>query len=552
MNAAIAAIKKVRGNIAARRALLPSHNVDPTNEPGASGYTIRGPEITSRTVTFHADFSNIVLPNRLPAGFKSIEGRALLNQPPVGRITNDHGFVGSSATVNHWYFNTLYGIAIVHRSGVVQVTSSGQIAKVLEKLNKVLPGVRNARNIKMSKIDGRIFVNRYLNLDAIAPKFSREIPTSTATVMYEPELGNRLQVVWKKPSMTLIMFRSGQVQIFGSHKPKDAVDVFKSIVRRLGERTMFLYSREEGGFAVKPARANTKEEKLNRMKASKLNVRHPSVPSFNFVPPPGQYVRPGPNLKPRLYNIKSNMSLVTAKIVKAYEAAGVNMPQYVSNIVMNNPPLMLSAPGAKRAPSWNSRMNGFYVRPGPAKQPHFYKIPKNLKAGFKTAKKAYNEAGVTMPSHVKNIFGVTNNSPSNEGSPLRGTHVVNGNKVNGRQYSRLTVAQLVGIARNLGDAGASNSMSKKTLFDRIKGRAPAKSASPPRAPNVTVNGRVYIFSNDPLNQRIIRNGRKRVFGTLPKAEREAIARAYLGNNYSSIPVKNWYNSMRAKKMFPTA
>jgi len=48
----------------------------------------------------------------------------------------------------------------------------------------------------------------------------------------------------------------------------------------------------------------------------------------------------------------------------------------------------------------------------------------------------------------------------------------------------------------------------------------------------------------------VRNGRKRLFSTLPKAEREAVARAYLGNNYSSVSAKNWYNTMRAKKMFP--
>ena len=48
----------------------------------------------------------------------------------------------------------------------------------------------------------------------------------------------------------------------------------------------------------------------------------------------------------------------------------------------------------------------------------------------------------------------------------------------------------------------------------------------------------------------MRNGRKRVFSTLPKAEREAIARAYLGNNAAAgVQAKNWYNTMRAKKKY---
>jgi hypothetical protein len=291
----------------------------------------------------------------------------------------------------------------------------------------------------------------------------------------------------------------------------------------------------------------SKNEKLAKLRKNKTNARHPLVPGYNHVPNAGQYVRPGPNLKPRLYNIKSNMSLVTAKITKAYEKAGVNMPQYVANMVLANPPFMMGAPGAKRAKNWNNTLKNHYVRPGPGKQPHFYKIPKNLKEGFKTAKKAYNEAGMNVPQRVKNIFGVTGSPAS--GSPGRANHVVNGNKVNGRQYTRLTTAQLVAIARNLGNAGASNRMSKASIFERIKGLAPTKSPSPVRSPNVTINGRVYVFSNDPLNQRIVRNGRKRVFSTLPKSERESIAQAYLGNAYRNIPAKNWYNSMRAKKKF---
>jgi hypothetical protein len=95
-------------------------------------------------------------------------------------------------------------------------------------------------------------------------------------------------------------------------------------------------------------------------------------------------------------------------------------------------------------------------------------------------------------------------------------------------------------------------MTKAVLIERIKSRATVKSASPVRAANVTVNGRTYTFSNDPLNQRIVRNGKKRVFSTLPKEEREAIARAYLGNNYTTVKAKNWYNTMRGKKMYPNA
>ena len=169
-----------------------------------------------------------------------------------------------------------------------------------------------------------------------------------------------------------------------------------------------------------------------------------------------------------------------------------------------------------------------------------------------TARKRYSEAGVNMPEHVRrNIFGRNNNGSPNMGGGSN-THSVQNNKVNGKSYKKLTTAQLVAVARNVGNAGATNKMTKAVLFERIKSRVTVKSASPVRAANVTVNGRTYTFSNDPLNQRIVRGGKKRVFSTLPKEEREAVARAYLGNNYATIKAKNWYNTMRGKKMFPNA
>jgi hypothetical protein len=245
------------------------------------------------------------------------------------------------------------------------------------------------------------------------------------------------------------------------------------------------------------------------------------------------------------------MSLSATKIAKAYEKAGINMPQYVKNMLGSAFVFYGASKGADRAANWNAKKNGHYVAPGPGKQPYFYKVPKDLKAGYATARKRYNEAGVNMPLHVRrNIFGRNNNGSPNAGGNVN--HTVQNNKVNGKSYKKLTAAQLVAVARNLGNAGANATMTKAVLFERIKSRATVKSASPVRAANVTVNGRVYTFTNDPLNQRIIRNGRKRVFSTLDKAEREAIARAYLGNNYATVKAKNWYNTMRGKKMYPSA
>jgi TATA-box binding protein (TBP) (component of TFIID and TFIIIB) len=541
-SSAVNKIKRVMANVRRRR-----ETTKIAYENSRGKYALSEPTITSRTLSITYPFSRFAVPDKLPRGFISMDGRRTLSSLPVVRITKTHGIVGDLSGVNHWYIKTTNGSAIVHRTGTTQITAKS-VGRVAQQLERVYPGISNANVMRVTKFDARMSIGRYLILEQIATTF----PSLTS---YEPELFNRAEVTWPSPSMKLLFYGNGQVQIFGAARPASAVDVVRQIVDRVTPERLFkvLHTTNIAGRPVTEVgfaghKGESRNEKLARLRRNKLNHRHPLVSGYNHVPNAGKYVRPGPNGKPRLYNIKANMSLVTAKITKAYANAGVNMPQYVANMVLANPPFMMGAPGAKRAKNWNATLNGHYIRPGPGKQPHFYKIPKDLKAGFKTAKKAYNEAGMNVPQRVKNIFGVTGSPAS--GSPVRANHVVNGNKVNGRQYSRLTTAQLVAIARNLGNAGASNSMSKANIFERIKSKARVKTPSPNRSPNVTVNGRVYIFSNDPLNQRIMRNGRKRVFSTLPKAEREAIARAYLGNNAAAgVQAKNWYNTMRAKKKY---
>jgi len=543
---AIARIKNIMHRVRARR----DQGIAYMAPTGA--YALSEPVITARTLSIMYPFSRLSIPDKLPRGFVSMDGRRALSTLPIARLTKTHGFLGDISQVNHWYIKTTSGFAIIHRSGSIQITASS-VGRVAQQLETICPGVSDANVMKITKFDARMSIGRYLILENL----TRYFPSHLGSVFYEPELANRAEVKWKSPAMMLIFYRSGQVQIMGASKPKEAVNIVSRIIDAVTPQRLFsrFATTDFAGRPVIEVRAAprappSKNEKLAKLRKNKLNARHRLVSGYNYVPNAGQYVRPGPNLKPRLYNIKNNMGLVTAKINKAYRNAGVSMPQYVANMVLANPPFMMGAPGAKRAKNWNNTLNGHYIRPGPGKQPHFYKIPKDLKAGFQTAKKAYNDAGMNVPQRVKNIFGVTGGQAS--GSPGRANHVVSGNKVNGRQYSRLTVDQLVAIARNLGNAGASNRMSKASIFERIKGRATVKSASPVRAANVTVNGRTYTFSNDPLNQRIIRNGRKRVFSTLDKAEREAIARAYLGNNYTTVKAKDWYNAMRGKKLYPNA
>ena len=520
-------------------------------------------EITGRTVSFAIPFARFQVPAKLPAGFVSIDGRQLLNGPVVARITKT-GILGNLDDVKHWYVKTTAGFALIHAGGTVQITAPNTTGRVAAQLDRIMPGIlTSASHARVTKFDARLKVNRYINPERFAQAFAREISTNKGSISYEPELGvSRMTIRWKSPAMTLMVYMSGLIQVFGASKPADAQKVVAEIFNKtvahadIFKRESYLNiagRRVVGGFAG-GARMLTKNEKAAKAAANKLNVRHPPVAGYNHRPGPGQYVRPGPNGKPRLYNVKGNMSLSSTKIAKAYEKAGINMPQYVKNMLGGAFVFYGASKGAKRAKNFNDRLNGHYVAPGAGKQPYFYKVPKDLASGYATARKRYNEAGVNMPLHVRrNIFGRNNNGSPNAGAAGGNVnHTVQNNKVNGKSYKKLTAAQLVAVARNLGNAGANATMTKAVLFERIKSRATVKSASPVRAANITVNGRTYTFSNDPLNQRIIRNGRKRVFSTLPKEEREALARAYLGNNYATVKAKNWYNTMRGKKLYPNA
>jgi hypothetical protein len=245
------------------------------------------------------------------------------------------------------------------------------------------------------------------------------------------------------------------------------------------------------------------------------------------------------------------MSLVRQKTMRAYTNAAVNVPNHVAELFGGarggNVAPKKSPP--RRASNWNANRPGFYVRPGPGKQPYFYKIPTGKAAGKKTVLKAYENAGIRVPQHVKNIFGIAG-SPS----PTRvaGVYNVSANRINGKQYSRYTVAQLVRIARNMNIPGASENRTAAQIFAMIKNkRGPSPSPTSARGPNVTVNGRHYTFGQG-LNRHITRNGRARQFDTLTRAERLAIAKAFFQNNatyanFQTMKPKNWYNTLKAVK-----
>jgi TATA-box binding protein (TBP) (component of TFIID and TFIIIB) len=335
--------------------------------------------------------------------------------------------------------------------------------------------------------------------------------------MYVPEKKKRTKALrktlkslvlrFKKPKFTYTIFENGTVLFTGLKKSED-LEVPKEFFKQF--------------FAV-PGSSNavfgnvvTKRGETNR---ERLARRYPSAGTWNKLVnpiPSAYYIRPGPNNKPRLYpyafftqleqgpmilNSKANLKSVYTKVKKAFDKVGKPIPAHTLKVFRNAgyPLNNASAENKKkyantanrRAPSWNAEKPGFYVRPGPGKQPYWAAVPAGLAAGRKTVIKKYAEAGKNIPAAVRKIFSIGSNVVTATNGPKHNLSVNAGVlKINGREWTRLTQPELLAIARNLGIAGASNTTGKSNIAGMIQTKAKGKApvvipvmARPPPAPS---------------------------------------------------------------------
>lgn len=348
--------------------------------------------------------------------------------------------------------------------------------------------------------------------------------------MYVPEKKKRakaprktlksLVLKFKKPKFAYIIFENGTVLFTGIKNPDDlevpkeffkqffsvpgsANNVFKNLVTKKGE---------------------TNKERLAR--------RYPSAGTWNKLispVPTGYYIRPGSNNQPRLYpyayfkqltegpvvfNSAANLKSVYTKVKKAFERVKKPIPAHTLKVFreagypLNNVPAENKKKYAntanRRAPSWNAEKPGFYVRPGPGRQPYWARIPAGLASGRKTVISKYTEAGKNIPAAVRKIFSIGSNVVTATNGPK---HTLNVNagvlKINGREWTRLTQPELLAIARNLGIAAVSSNTGKRNIAaliqsKRNKGKAPAV-PSPPAPVRVAAPAPASVSSNSNNN-----------------------------------------------------
>ena len=442
------------------------------------------------------------------------------------------------------------------------------------------------------KIDGMLQVNRHLDLEGLASQL-RTLPEDIReSVKSVGPTGASIPAVvlkLKKPKWTYQFFENGTILFSGIKDPKD-VEVPKEFFTQMlspkyGVAPMFVFNFTKRAMLTKPRRKSNATGRLaERYKLAGTWERLRPAPE-------GYYIRPGTDGKPRLYPyilfasrgganysafgteiVRVNVPIrpldlkaVAPKVLEAFKKWGKPIPAATAK-VFSNAGHPLEEPegngtGAKpkeaalknrRAPSWNATKPGFYVRPGPGKQPYWFAIPAGLASGRKTVIKTYEAAGRNIPKAVREIFKISENVETAKESAEHTVKMgLNGVlRVNNRQATRLTKAELLAIARNLGIARASNKLNPGTLIALIQNKA-GVSNRPNRTFNVYTNGIYYTLLNNGRVARTTQEGiqTQREWATLGASERNRIAKAVLPAKYhaeyNGMNLANRFNTLRA-------
>ena len=550
------------------------------------GWKVSPSALTAKIVTFKLPTSFLSVFQSEPKGLTEVTGYKSAFKKPVIRWVPGQGWIGDATDVTK--------LIAKHRQQTIVFTEKYFDVMGLGNYEEALLAiVRNGWAPKLllhapptyKKIDGIFYVNKPFVLEDLKDELKKIPSTVRESVQYTPELSVPAVVLkLKNPKWTYQFFKNGTVLFTGIKDPseRDAPKkLFKEFFTKYDVIPMLAMNLPKSPAIKKPAKGGN-----SNSKKAKLANRYPLASSWNAKPPHGFYVRPGTNGKPRLYKWrKMEKEPQTGEILnrgpmglgkknavmiaKAYANVGVNVPAHTLAIFRNLGIPIEAAPtqstpgGAhknRRAPSWNATKPGFYVRPGPGKQPYWFAIPAGLASGRKTVIKTYTEAGRNIPVAVREIFKIAANVKTNVLAFGNETvkpglqHLVTMGlnkilRINNRQATRLTKAELLGVARNMGIAEANAKMAPTNIISLIQRKAGAH--KPIRNANLMLNGVYYRLLNNGRVEKTTGQGvqTRRAWATLPAAEQNKIAKALLPSNlyeeFNAISKADKFNTLRA-------
>ena len=400
------------------------------------------------------------------------------------------------------------------------------------------------------KVDGVFYINKPFDLPGLDQEFRKLPKTMVQSVSYHPELKTIPAVILKlkDPQWTYQFFENGTVLFTGIKNPREINEPVK-LFKQFGLTNVSIATERT------PALRRPVAAKKN---TSKLAERYPLAGTWNNLRTPyaGFYIRPGTNGKPRMYPYRfmrrvpetglvvnegpMNLRAVAPKVVKAFKNINRPIPKATLNafasagIAIESPKKkVVAAHSNRRAPSWNATKNGFYVRPGAGQQPYWFAIPKGIESGRKTVIAAYTKAGRNIPAAVRTIFKIPASVTVNVKPKHNLTVGLNGVlRINGRQAVRLTVPELVAIARNMNIAEVNAKMKPLDIIQWIQHKSGLTGKKANKNFNVNLNGVKYrLLNNERVERTVGKTRTTRNWSTIPAINQNRIAKAFLNASY---------------------
>ena len=525
-----------------------------TNNQGT--WKISKPTVVSTisVVKFPIDMS--VIFTGAPRGFTDVTGFKGAGQKASVRYA-DGKWIGDSAGVNRVVAKRSTQTVILTK-GIVTVLGTGNPEAAYLAVAKNGWSAKNIIRAKPEyrKVDGVFYINKPFDLTGLDQEFGKLPKPIVQSVKYDREVSSIPAVVLKlkDPAWTYQFFGNGTVLFTGIKNPSqisEPVTLFKKFFTSLGLNKNSAIATEYTSALRRPV--------ASKKNTSKLAERYPLAGTWNSLRAPyaGFYIRPGTNGKPRMYPYRfmrritatglvvnegpMNLRAVAPKVVKAFRNINRPIPKATLNafasagVPLESPKKKaVAAHSNRRAPSWNATKNGFYVRPGAGQQPYWFAIPKGIESGRKTVIAAYTKAGRNIPAAVRTIFKIPASVTVNVVKPKHNLAVgLNGVlRINGRQAIRLTVPELVSIARNMNIAEVNAKMKPLDIIQWIQYKSGLTGKKANKNFNVQLNGTKYKLLNNGRVERTVGKTRTtRNWSTIPAANQNRIAKAFLNKSY---------------------
>jgi hypothetical protein len=417
--------------------------------------------------------------------------RETLGTAAIGKIDSTTSYIKLNLTM---LSPSQTAAVVITRGGKVTISSSGPWERVVRIL---FPGHIRAliANAKRTTTMSRFYCNHTIDIKFIFERIfqsnSNDMNVNQADVFMHEELPtaahgiafhqtgmapapvpkstkgfkSKVGIVFKKPAVKLNIFKNGTITAV-CEDPVDGPKAFKKLVKYIDSKDSSISELIFSNTRSAPASVRTTEN----LRQQKINTRYPLANSWNAVKS-GFYVRPGPNGKPRFYEIPSNTTLVRTKVLRAYANAKVNIPARVktalgiTNTTVKNKVNKPSGFG-------NQSRNGYYAKPNKQGKPAWYKVPSGKAAAKGGVIQAYKQHSINIPAHIRTMFKISNaniagfkvKEPKLAVSP-KGTV-----RLNGKQLARFNKNALLEVARNLNIAAVSEKNNKDTIIAFIRGK----------------------------------------------------------------------------------